>query len=368
MELETKLNMKIIHFIAGIDKTGGGTTEYMRLLSTELKNYLEVIVATGKTSNPIVIDGIKIKFFDTTILNWFSMKKEFRTFLNYEKPDIVHINGIWSSQNWGFQKVAQELGIKVIVSPHGMLEPWILARNPWKKTTALFLYQKNAIQRAELILATAQMEADNVKKLGFSNPISIIPNGIDLNEVKEVKSIYGTKKMVFLSRIHPKKGIEILLEAWRNTDTMNWSLEIAGNGESQYIEKLTQSANDLKNVHFVGPQYGEEKWDFLRSADVMVLPTYSENFGIVVAEALAVGVPVITTKGTPWGDLENYQCGWWIELSVFNLERSLEEVIQASEEQITNWGINGQRLVNDKYDIKAVTKNMQNLYKEILKT
>jgi len=359
--------MKVVHFIAGIDKTGGGTTEYMRLLSTELNNHLEVIVAAGKTSNPIVIDGVKIKFFETTILNWFSMTKEFHTFLDYEKPNIVHINGIWSPQNWGFQKVAQELGIKVIVSPHGMLEPWIMEHNPWKKKIAMFLYQNKAIQRADHIHATAQMEADNVKNLGFSNHISIIPNGIDLTEIKKVKKVYGRKKMVFLSRIHPKKGIELLLEAWRSMDTMDWTLEIAGNGEVDYIRTLTQSAKGLKNVRFVGPQYGEAKWDFLRSADVMVLPTYSENFGIVVAEAFAVGVPVITTKGTPWEDLESYKCGWWIELSVSNLKQILGEVTQASAEQIKTMGSNGRLLVKDKYDIKAVAKNMRVLYQKILK-
>jgi glycosyltransferase involved in cell wall biosynthesis len=358
--------MKVIHFIAGIDKGGGGTTEYMRLLSKELNKNVELHVATCASSEPVDISGVTIKFFNTSFLRWNFMLKDFFQFLASEKPDIVHINGIWSPQNWGFQKTAQELGIKVVLSPHGMLEPWILAHNPWKKKLALFLYQRKAIYRANYLIATAQMEQDNILKLGFLNPINIIPNGIDLSELKEVKMAYGTKKMVFLSRIHPKKGIELLLEAWRKADTSEWILEIAGNGEADYIKTLTQSARDLKNVRFVGPQYGESKWDFLRSADVMVLPTYSENFGIVVAEALAVGVPVITTKGTPWEDLESYQCGWWIELSVSNLKRSLEEVMQTPENQIKTMGANGQSLVKYKYDIKAVAKNMRALYQKIL--
>jgi glycosyltransferase involved in cell wall biosynthesis len=358
--------MKVIHFIASIDKTGGGTTEYMRLLGTALAKNTELIVASGGSENPVTIEGIRVEFFNAKIIAWFAMCEAFKSFLKEEKPDLVHINGIWSPQNWGFQKTAQELAIKVVLSPHGMLEPWILAHNPWKKKLALFLYQRKAIYRANYLLATAQMEQDNIIKLGFSNPISIIPNGIDLSEVKKTKSIYGTKKMVFLSRIHPKKGIELLLEAWKNTDTKDWTLEIAGNGEVEYIKTLTQSAKGLKNVHFVGPQYGESKWDFLRSADVMVLPTYSENFGIVVAEALAVGVPVITTKGTPWEDLHTYECGWWIELSVSNLRQSLEEVMQTAEDQIKTMGANGQSLVKDKYDIKAVARNMRALYQKIL--
>jgi glycosyltransferase involved in cell wall biosynthesis len=235
-----------------------------------------------------------------------------------------------------------------------------------KKKIALFLYQKKALQRSAHIHATAQMEALNIKALGFNNPICIIPNGIDLNDVKRIKVHYGTRKMVFLSRIHPKKGIELLLEAWRNSNTNGWILEIAGNGDENYIVTLNQSAQDLKNVYFVGAKYGEAKWNFLRSADVMVLPTHSENFGIVVAEALAVGVPVITTRGTPWEDLEIHQCGWWISLSVSNLEKIITKITHIPVDELENMGRKGRELVVEKYEVKAVTHKIIDLYQKVL--
>ena len=359
--------MKVIHFIGSVDKTGGGTTEYIRLLSNALKSSLELVVATGLSDSPISIDKVRIRFFDTKIFRWFSLLNEFRYFLKEENPDIVHINGIWSPENWGFQKIAQELGIKVILSPHGMLEPWILSQNVLKKKLGLFLYQNKAIAAAHHLHATAQMEKDSIRNLGFDNHVTIIPNGIDIAEIKKNKERYGSKKMIYLSRIHPKKGIELLIEAWRNSDTTDWILEIAGNGDENYILKLINSAQDLKNVSFVGAKYGEAKWDFIRSADVMVLPTHSENFGIVVAEALAVGVPVITTTGTPWEDLNTYKCGWWINLSLLNLESSIDEVINMPAAQIRNMGDNGKNLVADKYDINLVAKNMTELYNKITK-
>lgn len=357
--------MKIIHYIASIDQGGGGTTEYMRLLSKTLKNKTSLSIATGISANPITIDGVSVKFFNGSVLRWFSLVNEFRTFLESEKPDIVHINGIWSPQNWGFQKAAQELNIKVVLSPHGMLESWILNRNPLKKKIALLLFQNKAIQKVDHIHATAQMEKDSIRKLRFKNQITIIPNGIDLSEMKKSKVEYGTKKMVFMSRIHPKKGIEILLEAWRSCDTTGWTLEIAGTGDALYTANLRDRAQNLKNVHFIGAVYEETKWNFLRSADVMVLPTHSENFGIVVAEALAVGVPVITTKGTPWQDLENYNCGWWIDLSVINLELALFEVFNTSTDKLQEMGYNGKKMVKEKYDIEAIGKNMVELYNTI---
>lgn len=357
--------MRVIHYIASIDKSGGGTTEYMRLLSTALKNNVDLSIATSISNDPIVIEGIPIQFFNNTLLQWFSMLKEFEEFLKKEQPDLVHVNGIWSPQNWGFQKVAQKLGIKVVLSPHGMLEPWIMANNPLKKRLGMFLYQKRAIINADYLHATAQMEMNSIQSLGFKNPIVIIPNGIDLSAIKQVKKDYGKRKMVFLSRIHPKKGIELLLEAWRNTDTTSWILEIAGNGDDKYIIELKESAADLQNVHFVGAKYGEDKWSFLRSADVMVLPTHSENFGIVVAEALAVGIPVLTTQGTPWEDLEKHQCGWWIDLSVVNLKTTLIQVFSTPIDSLERMGYNGKKLVEEKYDIKEVAKNMYSLYKDI---
>lgn len=358
--------MKVIHFIAGIDKTEGGTTEYMRLLCSELKKHTELIVATRISPDPININGVTIKFFKISVVRWFSMMKEFYVFLEKEKPCLVHINGIWSPQNWAFQYVAQKLGIKVILSPHGMLEPWIMAHHPLKKKIALLLYQKKAIQKAVYLHATAQMEAKNIQALGFTKPICIIPNGINLKDVKAIKNNYGTRKMVFLSRIHPKKGVELLLEAWRNTDTNGWVLEIAGNGNENYVMNLNQSAQDLQNVHFVGAKYGEAKWNFLRSADVLILPTHSENFGIVVVEALAVGVPVITTRETPWEDLEIYQCGWWINLSISNLEKTIAKVTHTPPDILKMMGNHGRSLVSEKYEIKAVINKIIDLYQKVL--
>lgn len=270
------------------------------------------------------------------------------------------------SAKLGFSEKAQELGIKVILSPHGMLEPWIMAQNSWKKRLGLFLYQRKAIQRAKCLHTTAEMEALNIQYLGFKTPIHIIPNGIDLNDIKGMKKDYGTKRIVFLSRIHPKKGVELLLEAWRNSNTNGWVLEIAGNGDENYIENLNQSARDLKNVNFVGAKYGQEKWDFLRSADVMILPTHSENFGIVVAEALAIGVPVVTTQGTPWEDLEIHECGWWINLSVSNLENIIAKIIKTPAHELQIMGEKGRKLVTEKYEIRSVACKISDLYKKHL--
>lgn len=356
--------MKVLHITNSIDKSTGGPARSVPQTCVELARLdVTVELVTQESSDMVKLAErahLTVRFCSIWELFLYGSR------LSAKDIDLIHLQHIWNPYIqvmafWAYQKK-----IPYIITPRGMLEPWIMTHNPWKKKIALFLYQKKAIQRAAHIHATAQMEAKNIQALGFTKPICIIPNGIDLTDVKETKKKYGTRKMVFISRIHPKKGIELLLEAWRNSNTNGWILEIAGNGDENYIVHLNQSAQDLQNVHFVGAKYGEAKWNFLRSADVMVLPSYSENFGIVVAEALAIGVPVITTKGTPWEDLEIYHCGWWIELSVANLENTLVKAFHTSTEILEVMGNQGRKLVAEKYEIKAVAHKINELYKKIL--
>lgn len=356
--------MKVLHVINSIDKSTGGPARSVSQICVGLaKLGVTIELVTQESADMIKLNeraNLKVRFFSIWKLYRFASQ------LSAEDIDLIHLQHIWNPYIHVMAFWAYKKKIPYIITPRGMLEPWIMAHNPWKKKIALFLYQKGAIQRAAHIHVTALMEANNIKNLGFNNPMSIIPNGIDLSNIKEIKEKYGTRKMVFLSRIHPKKGIELLLEAWRKSNTNGWTLEIAGNGELNYAENLIESAKDLKNVHFVGAQYDEAKWHFLRSADVMVLPSYSENFGIAVAEALAVGVPVITTTETPWEDLEAYNCGWWINLSVANLEKAIENVIKTSTDVLETMGNQGRKLIADKYEMKSVANQVFELYQKVL--
>jgi glycosyltransferase involved in cell wall biosynthesis len=356
--------MKVLHIVGSLDKSAGGPSRSVPQTCEQLAQLgVTVELLTRPSLHPVKVQvsrNLEVKFYSIWQLINVGLS------ISNKEFDLIHLQHVWDPYLHIMAWWARRKNIPYIMTPRGMLEPWILQQRPWKKKIGLFLYQRNDLKKAALIHATCELEKKNIRNLGFKNPISIIPNGVDLTEVKKVKTNYGSKKIVFLSRIHPKKGIELLLQAWRDIDTADWTLEIAGNGEAAYIETLTKSAQDLKNVQFVGPQFGEAKWDFLRSADVMVLPTYSENFGIVVAEALAVGVPVITTEGAPWEDLNTENCGWWIQIGVQPLKKTLEKVMECSATQIKKMGDNGQRLVKNKYDIKAVAKKMTELYKKIL--
>lgn len=361
--------MKIIHFITSIDKSSGGTTVYIQLLSKGLKNYVDLLVVTGISGKPIILNSVNTRFLDLSIVRWFKLKKEIYNLLLEEKPNIVHINGIWQPQCWLFQLVAQQLNIKVVLSPHGMLDPYILQRHPQKKKLALALYQFKAVKQANYLHATSGLELSNIRKLGFMQGAVVVPNSIDISEIKpKVSWNNKVKKILYLSRVHSQKGVEQLIEAVSKLQKDDFELIIAGNGEQNFMEMLQHKIdkNNLeKKVHLIGGVFGDKKWELFQSADIFVLPSFSECFGIVVAEALAAGIPVITTTGTPWQELETHRCGWWIDLSVDNLVKALDEAIHTDTIELKSMGERGQKLVMNKYDIKIVAQQMKYFYEGI---
>jgi len=358
--------MKILQIIAGIDITAGGPSRSVPLICKQLAQLgINIEMITQSTSNPV-----KVETSSNFQIQFLKFLQVFYKFFSYKlfKADIIHLQHIWSLYLHIFTYIARWKNIPYVISPRGMLEPWIMQHNWCKKKLGMFLFQKRDIKKAFCIHATAQQEMESIRNLGFKNPIAIIPNGIDLAEIPDIKSSCISKKVIFLSRIHVKKGIEVLLDAWAIINTQSWTLEIAGDGDRSYIQQLKESITKLKltNVQIIEPVYGKQKWEFLASGSVFVLPTYSENFGNVIVEAIAMGLPVITTKGTPWQELELHQCGWWIDLTIQNLANTLEKAINTPPNELQEMGLRGKQLITQNYDIKQVAQKMKLLYEWIL--
>lgn len=358
--------MKVIHFVAAIDRSLGGVSIYMQLLAKELGKIVDLHVVTHGSSNPVKIENATVHYIDSSLFG--GMKRGFMALLDDIRPDVVHVNGCWMPQCALAQRWAQRAGCKVVLTPHGMLEPWIIKRHYYtRKLPALWLYQKRALREAEALVATAESEKDNILRLGYNPNVCVIANGIDVDGVKMKTSWKRTRRIVFLSRVHVKKGIEMLIEAVAKlgNELKTYEVIVAGEGEAGYVEALKDkvaAAGMGDMVRFVGGVYGEDKWNLLRSADVLVLPTFSENFGIVVAEALACGTPVITTKGAPWSDLVEWNCGWWVERSVGSLVDALQAFLMLTDDERERMGRNGRRLVETKYSSRRMADEMFRLY------
>ena len=365
--------MRICHTISSIDKNSGGTSTYLKLLTDSLlkeDNLYQEIVANNSEYPVKLNNKVTVNFIESGTGGFFKKNN----IIENIHCDLLHANGLWESVCHNTIKLALKKNIPYVVSPHGMLEPWSLKQGKLKKQLALKLFQFNDLKKATCIHATAPMEIDNIRKLGLKNPIAMIPNGVNMDEFPPVFPIKETnrKKILFLSRIHIKKGIENLIEAWKLIDTAlkkDWILEIVGNGDENYIQSLKDKIileNLTEQVQVKKPVFGKDKIKLFREASLFVLPTFSENFGIVIAEALASYTPVITTKGAPWEDLEKFNCGFWLDIGVAPLKEGLVEAMSKSELELYDMGQRGRQLIENKYSIKSVGSQIFSLYNWIL--
>jgi glycosyltransferase involved in cell wall biosynthesis len=281
--------------------------------------------------------------------------------------DVVHLHGLWHPLNHWATSLARRHGAKIAMSPRGTLEPWSLAWKSRKKRLAMIAYQWRDLDKVDAFIATADQEADSIERLGLDRPIAVIPNGISLPTSPAVRSDRGhehPRVLLFMSRIHPKKGLVELLHAWRATAGSGWVLKIAGPDEAGHladVQKLIDQLDIRETVSYIGPVSEEQKPRQLLEADAFVLPSHSENFGMVVAEALSFGLPVIATVGTPWQSIEAQGCGWWVTPDLPGLSSALAALFQLDEAELSALGLAARSLAS-RFDWTQIATDTIDVY------
>ena len=387
--------MKVLHVITGISRSSGGPSRSSQgLVAAEYRAGVDAWIYPFDGAEPW-IEGVR-KFRVKSLEFRVQSRGQEEDSLELGVEDLkgfylVHIHGIWDPRLHNVAKMCRAAMVPYIIAPRGMLEPWSLKQKWLKKRIARFLYQDKDLKCAAALHATAESEAEQFRKLGFKNPVIISPNGVNLpknfSRVERVDRV--ERRVLFVSRMHPKKGVLELVEAWarlgvrcQELGVSGWKCElvytVSGEFEREYEAKVKAKVKELgleDRFIFTGALSDDEKWKAYARADLFVLPTYSENFGIVVAEALWAGVPVITTKGTPWSELEEYKCGKWIDLPAEGsnpsaweaLDEALGSVIAMSDAERGEMGMRGKKLVEEKYTWDAVSSAMVDGYKDVLK-
>jgi poly(glycerol-phosphate) alpha-glucosyltransferase len=296
-------------------------------------------------------------------------------------PDVLNTHGLWTytsivSLRWRLQTQRD-----VIIHPHGMLDPWALKNSAWKKRMALAAFEHWHLRSASCIRALCQSEMDSIRALGLTNPVCVIPNGIDIPAAESTSASTPKGKrdhtLLYLGRIHPKKGLPELIRAWadlqKNPEAASWKLEIVGwdqGGHEQQLHSLaselglpwmdgraTATADEVP-LHFLGPRFGKEKDAVYAASDGFILPSLSEGLPMVVLEAWAHAKPAITTPACNLP--EGYAAGAALKIQPDSesIYKTLLEFVQMPEDRRRRIGQQGLDLVKQRFTWKQIASQL----------
>ena len=351
--------MKVLQATLRIDPAGGGVV-------SAVKGYCRALDLAGIDITLLVTSGHD-DFPDRG-----RVRVVYGTPVDIAGFDLVHIHGLWTPALHRVARDCRVKGVPYVVSPHGMLDPWALGVKKWKKRLAMALYQRRDLEGAAAFHVTAAPEERSVRAQGLSQPCFVVPNGVALPREMPPRMAGGDgcRTAIFVSRLHPGKGLLTLAEAWARVRPAGWVMKVAGPDSYRHQAEVVARLETLgirDQWQFAGMLDDEEKWKAYRSADLLVHPSVSENFGITVAEGLAAGLPALATKGAPWGELASERCGWWIDVGVEPLAAALREATTMDDAARAVMGARGRALVEAKYLWPGIGRAMAAAYENILR-
>jgi glycosyltransferase involved in cell wall biosynthesis len=400
--------MKVLHIVSGIDPKSGGPTRSITglcraLVQEGIEAHLFVASPTHDMQNTSGVIFHKGRGGSLILV-----KADVEKIILQIQPNIIHIHGLWEMVNHAAVILASERGIPIVQSPRGMLDPWALSQKKWKKRIAWWVYQKRDLKKIAVFHATAEMEKKNIQAKGFTTPVYIVPNAVEVPVLPVTRSSKASslQTALFLSRLHPGKGLLELATAWAILKKESscepikgWRMRIVGPDNYGHKAEVVARLKKLgveNDWQFAGEVDDIQKWAEYANADLFIHPSHSENFGVSIAEALYSGLPVIATKGAPWSELMGVsesggrrseetslpaniitssrtndvsaigRCGWWIDIGVEPLVQALRDAMNMGDEDRQIMGENGRQLIENMYTWPVVAKEMANGYRWLL--
>lgn len=363
-------NMKVLHF-GTLDAIQGGPamSTYLTLYGLRQEG-VDAQIAMYK-----VPDNHKLRGYEVPI-NWCKEPWEHKfgyspklkgELTKIENVDIYHAQGVWQYPTYAICDVAKSKGKPYLITPRGMLYPQDIAKSnaAFKKLSLRWRLLKD-LNKAACVHVTCEDELKYCRDLGVTSPIAIIPNPVEVKEYMPQK-YDGVFRLGYMGRLSPRKNVESLIYAFANPQLKNAELIIIGGGDDQYEAFLRKEVIrlGLKNVVFKGFLNGKEKDDALSTISVLAMPSSFENLGNVILEALVRGIPCIATKGAPWKDLVDNNCGWWVDYDQKEIEQAVLKASNTNVQQLKAMGENGKKLIKDRYSVQSVSKAMKHLYEWI---
>lgn len=363
-----------IHVVSSIEEEASGPSySVTRLAEEQARLGLSVgVYSLAGTSRDELHSGVRLRTFVTSPsrvpgLSRVAFSRDLHRALDAAtaKGALLHVHGLWRMPNVYPGRAARRNNTPLVLSPRGMLGAEALAFSARQKRLFWQLAQAGAVAPVHCFHATSDAEVADIRTFGLTAPVAVIPNGVDIPA--HVPQGPREREVLHLGRIHPKKGIDRLLQAWALVapEKPGWRLRIVGPSEGGHTAELKALARRFSlgdSVRFEGPLYGADKQEAYRRAALFVLPTRNENFGMVVAEALAQGTPVISTRGAPWHGLGTQRCGWWIDHGPEVMAATLREALSKPQEELAEMGMRGRNWMARDFGWEAIAARMTEVY------
>ena len=368
---QSNTSIQVATLVSSISRRAGGLFYSVRHLNCAIRQCgIDVSVFSLKDECTNVDrdawDGVPVTTCDVHRPAGFGFSPDLRREVFRASPQLLHLHGLWMYPSYVASHWSNASGKPVVVSPRGMLDSWALKNSAWKKKIAGWLYENRNLRSAACIHALCESEYRSIRAYGLTNPVCIVPNGVDLPSPIDKKvappwsSQIGADKevMLFLGRIHPKKGLANLIRAWGILKSSkfaaldDWHLVVAGwsqKGHEDELKRLAQGLNLGASVSFTGPLYGAAKDAALRAAKAFILPSFSEGLPMAALEAWAYGLPVIITRECNLP--EGFDAGAALEIrpEVDSVAEGLRSFFGLSQSARMQIGRNGLGLVRSKF-------------------
>ena len=288
------------------------------------------------------------------------MQKNIKNF----NPDVIYLKGLWrqTSLEAYFWKKKNPTKI-LIISPAGMLQPLPLKNKRILKSFSWFFIEKRLFKISNAIHSVSKIERDSILKNKISPKKNIyIPEGMPIKNNNLNKRNIFSRELISISRIDPIKGLEILLESCIDLDFKGWKFFIYGNGDIKYINKIKKLISIYKledKVILNDAIFGIKKENVLKNASAFILPSFSESFGIAIAEAMSFGLPILTTTKTPWQVIKKKKLGWYIKPEIKSLRKALKDLFKCSQKELEETGERSKLYISERYDLMTTSKQMK---------
>lgn len=369
--------MRVGQFTTWLSRRGGGIPAAMLPLARSLEREETLVTVFGLSEKqgepPPGAEGLRVRTLRPADGGIFGYAPKQLAGLLDERLDLLHQHGLWQYPSIVSLRWHSRTAKPYLVSPHGMLDPWALGNSAWKKRLAGSLFQNRHLVRAACLHALNMAELRAIREYGLRNPTAVVPNGIDLpREGVSVQPQWTSrippeaKVLLYLGRIHPKKGLPALIRAWHSSAPQSWHLVIAGwdqGGHETLLKRLARDLGISATITFAGPQFGGEKAASLHRADAFVLPSLSEGLPMSVLEAWSYRLPVLMSSACNLPEGFSADAALALPPEDNAMGARLAEFLTLSDGTLRRMGSAGRRLVEERFTRERVARDMAAVYR-----